>query len=77
MDRDWIIAGSVVGDEEGPPFAVTLVLVAAMEDIAVEEESISWLHLHLHQGKHLHSSWIEMSVHLVGVVINDDILLPS
>ena len=56
MDNDWIITGPVVGNEEGPPSAVTLVLVTAMEDIAVEEESISWLHLHLHQGKHLQLS---------------------
>ncbi len=48
MDSDdWVIAGSVVGDEEGPPPAITLVLVAAMEHVAVEVvQSISRLHLY-------------------------------
>jgi len=48
MENHRIVAGPVVGDEEGPPPAVTVVLVAAMEDITVEEESISRLHLHFH-----------------------------
>ncbi len=57
MDSDdWVIAGSVVGDEEGPPPAITLVLVAAMEHIAVEEQSISRLHLYLYQWQNLETT---------------------
>ena len=56
MDNDRIVAGTVVGDEEGPPPAVTLVLVTAMEDVAVEEKSISRLHLHFYQRKHLRNT---------------------
>lgn len=48
-----IIAGSVVSNEKSPPPPVTLVLVTPMEEVAMEEESISWLHPYLHQGKNL------------------------
>ena len=48
-----IVGGTVVCNEEGPSSPVTVVLVAAMENVRVEEESITSLHLNLHQGKHL------------------------
>ncbi len=56
MDNDWVIAGSVVGNEECPPPAITLVLVAAMEHIAVEEQSISRLHLYFYQWQYLETT---------------------
>ncbi len=53
MDNDWVIAGSVVGNEEGPLLTITPILVTAMEHIAVEEQSISRLHLYFYQWQHL------------------------
>ena len=41
-----IVAGSVVGNEECPASVITVVLVTAMENIAVKEQSISCLKLH-------------------------------
>jgi len=71
MDDDGIVAGPVVSDEEGPPPAVAPVVVAAMEDIAVEKESISRLHLHFLQRQHLGDptihcccSWIDYFLNL-------------
>lgn len=50
---DWVIAGPVVGDKEGPPPAVTPVLVAAVQDVGMEEEGVARFHLDIHQGKYL------------------------
>ena len=51
--HEWVVAGSVVRDEEGPPPTVAVVLLTPMQDIRVEEESIARLHFHLHQRKSL------------------------
>ena len=48
-----VVAGSVVRHKEGPASPVTVVLVAAMEHIGVEEEGVARLHLHFHQWQHL------------------------
>ena len=53
MRINWIVGGPVICNEEGPAPPVTVVLVTAMENIRVEEESITSLHLNIHQGKHL------------------------
>ena len=53
MGKDWIIGDTVIGDEESPASPVTVVLITTMENIAVEEESITCLYLHLNQGKYL------------------------
>ena len=48
-----IVGGHVEGNEEGPPPVVTAVLVALVEDIAVEEESISRFQFHMKQREYL------------------------
>ena len=53
MFDDWIIGCSVVGNEEGPASSITVVLVATMKYIRVEEESITRLQLNMHQRKNL------------------------
>ena len=53
MRKDWIVGDTAIGDEESPASPVTVVLITAMENIAVEEEGITCLHLHLNQGKYL------------------------
>ena len=53
MFDDWIIGCSVVGNEEGPASSITIVLVATMKYIRVEEESITRLHLNMHKRKNL------------------------
>ncbi len=60
MRINWIVRGPVISNEEGPASSVTVVFVAAMEDIRVEEESITSLHLHIHQGKYLSRNHILM-----------------
>ncbi len=45
-----VVAGSVVGDQERPASAITAVLVALMQEVAVEVQSISWLQLNMDQG---------------------------
>ena len=50
---NWIVGGPVVCDEEGPAPPVTVVLITAMENVRVEKESITSLHLNIHQGKYL------------------------
>ena len=50
---NWIVGGPVVCDEEGPAPPITVILVAAMENVGVKEESITSPHLNIHQGKHL------------------------
>ena len=47
MLKHRIIRGPVVCDEEGPASPVTAVLVTLMQDIAVEEEGIPGLQLHM------------------------------
>ena len=42
-----VIGGPVVCDEEGPASPVAAVLVTLMQHIAVEEESITRLELHV------------------------------
>lgn len=49
----WVIAGSVVGDEKCPSSVITPVLITSVQHIGVEEESVSWFHLYLHQRKYL------------------------
>ena len=53
VGNNRIIGGTVVGDEEGPASPVAVVLITAVEKIAVEEESITCLHFYLDQGKPL------------------------
>ena len=48
-----VVGRSVVGYEESPASAVTVVLVAAMEEVTVEEESVSCLQFHIDQGENL------------------------
>ena len=48
-----IIRSTVICDNKGPSSPVTVILVTAMEDIRMGEESITSLHLNLYQGKHL------------------------
>ena len=54
MHGDWLIECSVVGNEEGPASSITVVLVATMKYIRVEEKSITRLHLNMDQRKNLH-----------------------
>ena len=42
-----VVRGPVVCNEEGPASPVTAVLVTLMQDIAVEEEGIPGLQLHV------------------------------
>ena len=51
--NDWVVAGPIVSNEEGPPPAVTSVLVGTMEDITMEEDSITRIHLYFNQRQHL------------------------
>ena len=53
MFDDWIIGCSVVGNEEGPASSITVVLVATVKYIRVEEKSITRLQLNMHQRKNL------------------------
>ena len=53
MGDHWVVGSTVVGDEESPTSPVTVVLVAAMEEVGVKEESITCFHLYLNQGKNL------------------------
>ena len=49
-----VIGGPVVCDEEGPASPVAAVLVTLMQHIAVEEESITRLELHVDWWQDLH-----------------------
>ena len=51
--HDWIVAGSVVRNKEGPSLAITIVLVATVQDIGMEEEGVTRFHLHLHKREYL------------------------
>ena len=54
MLKCGIVGCSIVGCHKGPPPFVTAVLVALVEDIAVEEESISRFQFHVKQREYLH-----------------------
>ena len=54
MVNGGVVGGPVESDEEGPPPFVTAVLVTLVEDIAVEEESISRFQFHMKQREYLH-----------------------
>ena len=45
----WVIGGPVVGYEESPPPAVTVVGIAAVQKVAVEVHSVSRVQLHIYQ----------------------------
>jgi len=47
------VGGPVVGNEEGPAASVTVVLVALVQHIAVEEEGVPWVHFNVDQRKNL------------------------
>ena len=47
MLKHRVVGGPVVGDEEGPASPVTAVLITLMQYIAVEEEGIPGLQLHV------------------------------
>ncbi len=49
------VGDSVVGNKEGPSPPWTVVLLTAMEEVAMEEQSITRLHLNMLQGQHLYT----------------------
>ena len=53
MVEHGVVGGPVVCDEEGPASPVTAVLVTLMQHVAVEEEGIPGLQLHMDQGQDL------------------------
>ncbi len=53
MLESRVVSGPVVGNEEGPASAVAVVLIALMEDVAVEKQGISWVELNMDQGQNL------------------------
>ena len=61
MVNSGVVGGPVESDEEGPPPVVTAVLVALVEDIAVEEESISRFQFHMKQREYLHGEQTEVN----------------
>ena len=54
MLNDWVIAGSVIGNEKSPSSVITFILVTSMQHIGVKEKSISWFHFYLHKRENLH-----------------------
>ena len=52
------VGGLVVGNEEGPAASVTVVLVALVQHIAVEEEGVPWVHFNVDQRKNLKCVWV-------------------
>ena len=52
----WVIASSVVSNQEGPPPSLTPVLVATMQHVGMEEQCISRFHFNLNQRQHLHGN---------------------
>ncbi len=53
MLESRVVSGDVVGNEEGPASVVAVVLIALMEDVAVEKQGISWVELNMDQGQNL------------------------
>ena len=49
------VGDSVVGNKEGPSPPWTVVLVTAMEEVTMEKQSITRLHLNMLQGQHLYT----------------------
>ena len=47
------VGGLVVGNEEGPAASITVVLVALVQHVAVEEKGVPWVQFNLDQGKNL------------------------
>ena len=56
MFNNWVVAGSVIGNQEGPPPAITPVMITTMQDIGMDEEGITWFHLHFYKRKNLQGS---------------------
>jgi hypothetical protein len=54
MFLDWVIVSSVIGDQECPPLAITVILVTTVENIGVKEEGIPRIHIHLNKRKNLY-----------------------
>ena len=42
---NWIVVGSIVRYEESPASVVTVILVTSVQNVAVEEQTVSWLTL--------------------------------
>ena len=49
----WVVGSPVVGYEEGPPPAITVVGVTAMKEVAMEVQGIPRGQLHINQWQHL------------------------
>ena len=49
------VGDPVVRNKEGPSPPCTVVLVTAMEEVAMEEQGITRLHLNMLQGQHLYT----------------------
>ena len=56
------VGDPVVRNKEGPSPPCTVVLVTAMEEVAMEEQGITRLHLNMLQGQHLHVHTLAASV---------------
>ena len=50
-----VVRGSIVGYQEGPATTIAAVLVAAVQQIAVEEQGIARIQLYLDQRQNLHT----------------------